>query len=83
MHRQQCGVPSAAYTQGANGLVGERLLGQNRSLWYAFGPQGETRQLTDSSGNVADTYLYSPYGTLLASTGSDTKPFRYGGQMGY
>ena len=79
----QNGVPAVAYTWGASGLVSERLLSQNRSLWYAYGPQGETRQLTDSAGAVADTYLYSPYGTLLASTGTDTNPFRYGGQAGY
>ena len=73
----QNGVPAVAYTWGASGLVSERLLGQNKSLWYAYGPQGETRQLTDSSGAVADTYLYSPYGTLLASSGTDANPFHY------
>ena len=60
----QNGIPAVAYTWGASGLVSERLLSANKSLWYCFGPQGETRQLTDSAGAVADTYLYSPYGTL-------------------
>ena len=45
--------------------------------------QGETRQLTNGSGNVADTYFYSAYGTPLASTGTDTNPFKYGGEYGY
>ena len=76
-------TPSAVYTSGATGLISERLTATNKSLWYAFGPQGETRQLTNSAGTVVDTYAYSPYGVLLASTGSDVNPFRYGGQGGY
>ena len=76
-------MPSAVYTWGATGLISERLTATNKSLWYAFGPQGETRQLTDSTGAVVDTYTYSPYGVQIASTGSDFNPFRYGGQAGY
>lgn len=76
-------TPSAVYTWGATGPVSERLIASNRSLWYAYGPQGETRQLTDSTGAVVDTYVYTAYGTPLASTGSDFNPFRFGGQSGY
>jgi RHS repeat-associated protein len=77
-------VPAVVYTWGANGLVSERLLtGTPRSLWYHFGPQGETRQLTDSNGTVADTYLYTAYGEPVATTGTDRNPYRYGGQFGY
>ena len=46
-------VVSAVYTWGAAGLVSERLPAQSKSLWYHFGPQGETRQLTDVTGHVA------------------------------
>ena len=81
---QNTAGPTAAYTWGASGLVSERLLtGTPKSLWYHFGPQGETRLLTNSSGTSVDTYTYSSYGSQLASTGSDTNPFRYGGQCGY
>lgn len=64
----------AAYTWGAMGLVSERLVQQSVSLWYAFGPQGETRQLTNSTGAVADTYVYTAYGAPVASTGSYPQP---------
>src|SRR5262249_6575584 len=64
-------------------LVSERLPASNKSLWYAFGPQGETRQLTDSNGNVVDTYIYAAYGLGLSQTGSDVNPFLFGGQSGY
>src|SRR5207245_1538606 len=68
---------------GRNRTGFRRLVGANKSLWYAYGPQGETRQLTDSNGNIVDTYIYAAYGRLLAQTGSDTNPFQYGGQAGY
>ena len=76
-------TPSAVYTWGVTGLISERLTAANKSLWYAFGPQGETRQLTDNTGAVVDTYAYSPYGVPIAGTGTDANPFRYGGQTGY
>lgn len=77
------GQVQRAYTWGANGLVSERLVPQSRSLWYHFGPQGETRQLTNASGAVADSYVYSAYGQPVASTATDANPFRYGGAYGY
>ena len=55
-----------------------------QSFWYHYGPQGETRQLTNASGTVTDTYFYSDYGLPIAGgTGSDPNPFRYGGSVGY
>jgi RHS repeat-associated protein len=78
------GFPTtAAYTWGANGLVSERLIGSSKSLWYHFGPQGETRLLTNSTGAVADTYTYYAYGGVKASSGTDINAFKYGGQYGY
>jgi RHS repeat-associated protein len=76
-------VATAAYTWGTDGLVSERLIASNKSLYYHFGPQGETRQLTNSSGVVVDTYLYTAYGVPLVTTGSDANPHRYGGKYGY
>ena len=80
---------TAAYTWGAAGLVSEKLSpatnwpSSGTSLWYHFGPQGETRQLTNSSGNVVDTYVYTSWGEPGPVTGTDRNPFRYGGEFGY
>ena len=71
---------SAVYTWGAAGLVSQQ---SGSSSWYHFGPQGETRYLTDGTGTVAATYNYSAYGYPTASTGSVYNPFQYGGQFGY
>jgi hypothetical protein len=82
-------TPTVAYTWGAAGLVSERLNPTTpataKSLWYHFGPQGETRQLTNSSGLVADTYTYTAFGGAVSGgiTGTDPNPFRFGGQFGY
>ena len=76
-------VPIAAYTWGASGLVSERLLGSNTSFWYHSDAQGNVRQLSNSAGSVVDTYLYDAYGKTVSTVGTDTNPFRYGGQVGY
>jgi RHS repeat-associated protein len=35
--------------------------------------------LTDSSGNLVNTYQYDPYGNLTSSTGTVSNPWRYAG----
>lgn len=72
-----------AYTWGADGLASERVMASNKSLYYHFGPQGETRYLTGSTGTVADSYLYSAYGATITTTGSDPNFHMYGGKYGY
>jgi RHS repeat-associated protein len=74
---------TVAYTHGGNGLVSSRILSSSDSYFYHFGPQGETRYLTDDTGAVTDTYYYDAYGQTIASTGSTFNPFKYGGQYGY
>ncbi len=44
---------------------------------------GSTRFLTDSSGNVTDTYLHDAWGNAVASTGTTVNPFRWVGKYGY
>ena len=77
------GAVDKVYTWGADGLVSQRLVGTNVSYWYHFGPQGETRHLTNSSGNVVGTYTYDAYGKQISTTGGINNNFRYGGKYGY
>lgn len=76
------GSPSFSYTWGSVGLISQRNIGLNESFWYHFGPQAETRQLTDDTGAVADSYRYDGYGRETYSSGSNVTPFRYGGRVG-
>ncbi|MFN8392446.1 MAG: RHS repeat-associated core domain-containing protein [Bdellovibrionota bacterium] len=73
----------AAYTWGPDGIVSERVISGNKSRYFHFGPQRETRYLTDASGTVADSYLYTAYGVPVTSSGTDFNPHRYGGKVGY
>ena len=42
---------------------------------------GSVRALTDTSGNVVQTYRYDEYGNLASSQGSVDQPFRYTGEQ--
>ncbi len=44
---------------------------------------GSTRFLTDSSGNVTDTYLHDAWGNSVAATGTTVNPFKWVGKYGY
>jgi len=77
-------VPAAKFTWGADGLASERIIGtESESLYYQYGPQGEARYLTDSTGAVAKSYLYNAYGKVLTGTGTKFNKHMYGGKFGY
>jgi len=63
------------------GLISSNREGVKR--YFHFDGLGSTRALTDSSGNVTDTYEYNAFGVLESSTGTSVNPFRYVGQWGY
>jgi RHS repeat-associated protein len=64
-------------------LVARRQISGNVLSVYHAGPQAEIRNLTNSSGTVTDTYWFSAYGKTIASSGTTTNPYRYGGKVGY
>ncbi len=62
------------------------VLSQRRgstSHYHHYDALGSTRFLTDSSGNVTDTYLHDAWGNLVASTGTTVNPFKWVGKYGY
>src|SRR5262249_7491683 len=52
------------------------------SQFYLFDGLGSTDRLTDGMGSVSDGYVYKAFGSLLASTGTSTNPYRFVGQQG-
>jgi hypothetical protein len=63
-----------------------RVLSQRRgttSHFHHHDALGSTRFLTDSSGNVTDTYLNDAWGNSVAQTGTTINPFRWVGKYGY
>lgn len=54
--------------------------------YYHFDELGSTHLITDSDGDVTDTYAYDAYGALLAHEryeGSVDQPYQYVGKLGY
>jgi RHS repeat-associated protein len=50
--------------------------------YYGFDAIGNTRQLTDQSGSVVNSYDYGPFGALLDLAEGVPNVFRYGGRFG-
>ena len=54
----------------------------NSQRYYHFDEMGNTLFITDSGGNVIGAYDYSPYGTLLGSSGGLDNALTYQGKFG-
>jgi YD repeat-containing protein len=72
------GYVSAIYTWGANTLISQRQISYEVPTvrWYHYGPQGETRYLTDSTGAITDTYRYTSYGVPTYASGASVNEHR-------
>ena len=75
---------------GATNLVvtytyGRRLISQRRpgvaTNFYGFDGHGSVLFLLDSAGNVAATYTYDAFGTLIQTSGSATNNYLYCGEQ--
>jgi RHS repeat-associated protein len=73
------GSPVAYYVYGLG--LAQRISGGTVST-YHFNNQGSTVALTDSAGNVTDSYAYDSFGTLRNSDGDSAQPFLYLGRYG-
>jgi RHS repeat-associated protein len=70
----------AHFTQGAG--IDEPLAeaGTGGTYLYQADGLGSITSMTDSTGNLAATYVYDSFGNLTASTGTITNPFQYTGR---
>jgi len=63
---------------------GDDLISQDRNQnlnYYNYDGLGSTRSLTDSLGQITDTYDYNAYGTLLDQNGSTENKYLYTGEQ--
>ena len=74
------GSPAAFYVHGFGLTARIDPAGGVRYCHSDF--RGNIVALTDGTGQVTDTYAYTPYGVPLARTGTTDQPFRFGGQLG-
>jgi RHS repeat-associated protein len=77
----QSAILSRVYNYGLD-LVSQQQFDSSTLLpsvlsYYGYDGHGSVRFLTDTAGNVTDTYAYDAYGNLLSSTGSTTNDYLY------
>ena len=63
---------------------GDDLISQKRGSlksYYHYDGQLSTRQLTDASGNVTDTYTYDAFGLLINRSGATANNYLYTGEQ--
>jgi len=70
----------ARYTQGAGIDEPLALIGPGGTYFYHPDGLGSISSLTDTTGNLAASYIYDSFGNLTASTGTITNPFKYTGR---
>ena len=53
-----------------------------QDTFYTFSAIGSTSELTDSTGNIVNSYLYDPFGVLLREEETVRNPFQFIGEFG-
>ena len=84
MEVDQTGATTVQYTIEPNQFG--KLISQRRNgvdSYHHFDAQLSTRQLTDASQTVTDSYDYTAYGETVATSGTTENPFRFQGAVGY
>jgi RHS repeat-associated protein len=70
---------SKAYNYGLD-LISQRVPSTSTN-YFIYDGHGSTRVLTDNAGNVANTFTYDAYGTLIASNTTAQTAYLYSGQQ--
>jgi RHS repeat-associated protein len=71
------------YTYGLDRISQTRNFssGATQTSYYVHDGHGSTRALTDTSGNVTDTYDYDAFGNEIHSTGTTPNEFLFAGEQ--
>jgi RHS repeat-associated protein len=78
METNSAGNIVGAYTYG-NDLISMKRADANS--YYNYDGLGSTRQLTNPSGAVTDSYTYDSFGNLIASSGAAANAYGFTGQQ--
>jgi RHS repeat-associated protein len=76
------GSVQRVYTYGLD-LISQRqpINGNWVTSFYGYDGHGSVRLLTDSAGNVTDTYTYDAFGSLIDRTGTTPNDYLYSGEQ--
>jgi RHS repeat-associated protein len=74
------GAATTHYTYGLD--LTTSIQASGTTSYYHFDGTGNTSQITNSSGNVVNSYAYLPFGEKSALASGVANPFTYNGQWG-
>jgi len=77
MKKDDSGIILGVYTYG-NDLV--KMRRDSTDSYYLYDGLGSVRQVTNSSKDVTDSYIYEAFGALVASTGSTENTRKFTGE---
>ncbi|WP_458120138.1 hypothetical protein [Paenibacillus sp. Z6-24] len=80
METDNAGTPQAWYVYGMGLIRREDAAGNYQTYHYDL--RGSTIALTDTQGQVTNTYTYDTYGEQLGHEGASQQPFQYNGRDG-
>jgi RHS repeat-associated protein len=80
LEEKRAGILVKAYTYGLD-LVSCKDIPAAKTYYFGYDGQGSVRYLTDSDGNVTDTYDYDAFGNLLSRTGTTDNNYLYTGEQ--
>lgn len=69
-----------SYIYGPDGLPLEHI-SEGKASYYHQDQLGSTRMLTNAAGEVTGTFSYTAYGSPAGSSGTETTPLGYAGQL--
>ncbi len=75
--QEKTGTATTYYTRGLGDRLINRRAGTGMLRYYHHDSIGSVVGLTDSAGDLTDTYSYTAFGSLKNRTGTDAQPYRY------
>lgn len=76
------GEVTATYINGPDGRLIAEFRG-DKTLYHEYDAIGDTRQLSDENGTIADTFTYDAWGNSVDHAGDTETPFQWLGEWGY
>jgi len=81
MDELQSGTVVRSYTYGLD-LISQKLTANSQQrFFYSYDGHGSVRQLTNSAGNLTDSYTYDAFGNLIEQTGTTPNLYLYAGEQ--
>ncbi len=75
--QEKSGTTTTYYTRGLGGQLVNRRAGTGMLRYYHHDAIGSVVGLSDTAGDLTDTYSYTAFGNQRTRTGTDAQPYQY------